>query len=259
MPKAICAVLVRIALVCIAAPAHSQLPDCSWKSKTQWARGEAQLVQPAGSVAGPIVADLIVRYDGRKALEDEATARDVVLKLSRPQSATAIAPTMSFPRASIRLVIDGTEAQRFVADGEGEREIGAAFKGGVTKAKSLEAFASFAADDKPMPLIRCSLTGSAEAIREMEAPARSFAIKEHFEKVRSEPARRDAANRVAVCREKANLVLTRIKWDYQDEFKACRADEQCIAAVTTKRDARAADGRRQLAACDDAGGGPGSP
>lgn len=136
-----------------------------------------------------------LRYDARKALDDEAAGREVLLKLSRSRAATAIAPTMSFPRSTIRLVIDGVETLRFVADSELERPIGEAFKDGVTKAKTLEAFASAGTDDKQSPLIRCTLTQSADAIREMEAPARSFAIKEHFERLRIERSRKETSKR----------------------------------------------------------------
>ncbi len=78
MSEAMCGVLVWIALVFIAEPLPAQqsaasaaLPDCSWTTKTQWAQSEAQLVKPAGSSSGPIMADLIVRYDARKAWDHQ--------------------------------------------------------------------------------------------------------------------------------------------------------------------------------------------
>ena len=260
MSKAMRAVLVWIALVFISEPLPAQqsaasaaLPDCSWTTKTQWVQGEAQLVKPAGSSAGPIMADVIVLYDGRKALDDEAAGRQILLKLSRPSAATAIAPTMSFPRSTIRLVIDGIETLSFVADSELERPIGEAFKDGVTKAKTLEAFASAGTDDEREPLIRCTLTQAADAIREMEAAARSFAIKEKFEQLRIERSRKEAATRVSVCRERAQVGLTRIKWDHQDEVKACKADEACIKTANARRDARAEPKQRELAECDSLG------
>lgn len=113
MFEGIRAVLVLIALVIVALPVparqpatsaaarestprETRLPDCSWTTKTQWAQGEARLVRPTGGDAGPIVADLVFRYDARKALENEAQGRQILLALSRPHAATAMAPTMSF-------------------------------------------------------------------------------------------------------------------------------------------------------------------
>jgi hypothetical protein len=253
-------VIACIVLVFIADPLPAQqpsasaaLPDCSWTTKTQWAQGEAELVKPAGSSAGPIIADLIVRYDARKALDDEAAGRQILLKLSRARTASAVAQPMSFPRSTIRLVIDGNETLRFVADSELERSIGEAFKDGVTRAKTLEAFASAGTDDKQAPLIRCTLPQPADAIREMEAAARSFAIKEHFERLRVERSKKETSQRVSVCREKVQLGLTRIKWDYQDEVKVCNGDEACIKTAKAKWDARAEPKQRELAECDSLG------
>jgi hypothetical protein len=253
------AILVSMALMIIAVPVPAQqsaasLPDCSWTTKTRWADGEARLVKPAGSNAGPIVADLIVRYDARKALEEnEAAGRQVLLELSRPHATAAFAPTMSFPKSTIRLAIDGVETLRFAADSEGERSVGAAFKNGVTQAKTLEVFSSAGTGGEQRSLIRCTLTQTADAIREMEAEARGFAIKEKFEKLRIERSRKDVDQRVRVCRERAQVGLTRIKWDHQDDVKACNADAACIKTANAKRDASAATKQQELAGCDSLG------
>lgn len=151
-------------------------------------------------------------------------------------------------------MIDGTEALRFVATGEIERDIGDAFPDGLARAKTLEAFASAGSDGEQTPLIRCALAGTADAIRNMEATARNFAIQEQFEKLRAERSRRSADRRVSGCREKVQLSLTKLRWDYQDDVKACSADEACIRTAKARWDARAAPRQQELAACDSLGG-----
>ncbi len=227
------------------------LPECPWTTKTRWATGEAKLVKPAGSGVSPISVDVLVRFDARTGLEDDKAGRQVVLKLSRPGPASTNAPTMSFPKSTIRLVIDGTETLRFTTEDEGERPIAEAFKDGITKAKTLEVFANDAG--REVPLIGCTLTGTVEALREMETPARNFAVQEKFKKLQEERWRKTARLQTSVCRERVQVGLTRIKWDHQDDLKACQADESCIKKANDRRDARTKDAQRQLSECDTAG------
>ena len=124
------------------------LPDCTWRTQSKWAIGEAHLVKPAGSEKASIAADVIVRFDGRQDWDDEKTSRQVLLKIAPSTSTDLLRGLMT---RNIRVVVDGKETLIATEDGT-ERPIQNLF--GDVKA-SLPATRTGSQHDPDLSSVQC--------------------------------------------------------------------------------------------------------